>query len=193
MTKYVLIEPTSEGDAAEFSHMRNYDDDFEIHEGIPLKESFPPDAAYQMSDYAPDKTALQDVLENLDQNFVINEKVKAFLEAEGVQHVEYLPVKLLNHKGREVKERYFVVNMLPLIDCVDLEKTKYEENPLDPERLMNISNLTVHEEKIPDDFQVLRLKRISGAMLIRRDLVEKMKKAGFRGLGITEIVEYHAN
>ncbi|QSQ21988.1 hypothetical protein JY651_43745 [Pyxidicoccus parkwayensis] len=193
MTKYVLIEPTSEGDAAEFWHMQNYDDRFELHEGMPLKESFPSNASYRMSDEAPNKTALHDVLDNRDRNLVINEKVKAFFEAEGVQHVEYLPVKVINHKDREVKERYFVVNMLPLVDCVDLEKTKYRRNPLEPERLMRISNLTVQEEKIPADFQVLRLKQVSGAVLIRRDLAEKMKKAGFRGLGIAEIVEYHAN
>jgi hypothetical protein len=193
MTKYVLLEPTSEGDAAEFSHLRNYDDDFELHNGISLAKEFPPDAAYRMSDEAPDKTALHDVLDNRDRNFVINEKVKALLEAEGVQHVEYLPVKVLNHKDRAVKERYFVVNMLPLVDCIDMEKTKYKRNILDPEQLMHISNLTVHEEKIPADFKLLRVQFASAVMLMRRDLAEKLKAAGVRGLGIAEVVEYHGN
>ena len=193
MTKYVLLQPTHEGDAARFSHMRNYDDDFELHNGMSLVETFPSNAAYRMSDEHPDRMALHDVLHNLDPNFVINEKVKTFLEAEGVQHVEYLPVKVLNHKDREVKERYFVINMLPLVDCVDMEKTQYERNLLDPEQLMNISNLTVHEEKIPADFQLLRVKFASGVMLMRRDLAQKLRAAGFRGLGISEIVEYHGN
>lgn len=191
MTKYVLLQPISEDDAAEFSHLQNYDDDFELHNGVSLANDFPADAAYRMSDEAPDKTALHDVLDNRDRNFVINEKVKAFLEAEGVQHVEYLPVKVLNHKDRVVKERYFVVNMLPLVDCIDMEKTKYKRNILDPELLMHLSNLTMHEEKIPDDFKLLRVKFAPYVMLIRRDLAQKLKAAGFRGLGISEVVEFH--
>ncbi|WP_226994091.1 imm11 family protein [Myxococcus hansupus] len=193
MKTYLLLEPTTDETAAHFWHMRNYDDQFELSEGIPLSGTFPSDAAYRMSDEAPDKTALYEVLYNLDGQFVVHEKVRTFLEKENVQHVEYLPVKVLNHKDREVKERYFVVNMLPLVDCVDLDQTKFKRNRLNPDQLMDISNLSVHEEKIPPDFQLLRLKAVSGAMLIHRDLAAKLKAAGFRGFATPEVSEYSGN
>jgi hypothetical protein len=189
---YVLIDSAREGDAAHFRHMLNYDDQFELSEGMPLTGSFPVDAAYRMSDDYPDSIALHEVLYNLDLQLVVQEKVRAFLETEGVQHVEYLAVRVLNHKGREVKARYFVVNMLPLVECIDMSKTKFTRNLLVPEELMDISNLTVHEEKIPPDFQVLRLKHLGGAMLMRRELAQKMRAANFRGLKISEVSEYRA-
>lgn len=189
---YVLIDSVRADDAAHFRHMLNYDDRFELKEGISLTGTFPADAAYRMSDDYPDSIALHEVLYNLDSQIVVQDKVKAFLEAEGVKHVEYLAVRVLNHKGREVKARYFVINALPLIDCIDMSKTKSTRNLLDPEELTDISNLTVHEEKIPPDFQILRLKHLGAAMLMRRELAQKMRAANFRGLKISEVSEYRA-
>lgn len=188
--KYVLIESAYEGDAARFAHMLNYNSRFKLRKGIPLTATFPQEATYRMRDDFPDNIALHELLYNLDSQLVVNEKVRAFLEAQGVQHIEYLPVRVLNHKDRQVKERYFVLNLLPLVDCIDRSKTQCEESSLDPDQLMNISNLTVHEEKIPPDFQLLRLKGVSDAVLIRRELAEKMKAAGFRGFRTSEISEY---
>ncbi|AKQ70487.1 hypothetical protein A176_007399 [Myxococcus hansupus] len=146
-----------------------------------------------MRDDFPDSTSLHEVLYNLDSQLIVNEKARAFLDAERVQHIEYLPVRVLNHKDREPQERYFIANMLPLVDCIDLEKTEHEENLLDPDELMNIRNLTVDENKIPADFQLLRLKAVSGAMLIHRDLAAKLKAAGFRGFSTPEVAEYQGN
>ncbi len=193
MTNYVLIEPAYEDDAARFGSMLNYDDRFELREGIPLSDTIPPDAAYRMSDDFPDRVALHDVLHNLDRQLIVNEKARAFLEAESVRHVEYLPIKVLNHKDRVVNERYFVVNMFPLVDCIDLTQTQYKRNRLDPEKLMHISNLTVHEDKIPADFQLLRLKSAASVVLIHRDLAARMKAAGIRGFSTPEVSEYRGN
>jgi len=193
MNNYALITTIPEGDAARFGYIQNYDKSFKLSAGIELSSSFPPDAAYRMHDDFPDNIALSDVLYNPDSQIVISEKVRSFLDTAGVQHIEYLPVKVLNHKGREVKERYFIANMLPLVDCVDLEKTQHEENLLDPDELINIRNLTVHEDKIPADFQLFRLKAISGAMLIHRALAQKLKAAGFRGFATPELSEYRGN
>ncbi|GHG78600.1 DUF1629 domain-containing protein [Comamonas sp. JC664] len=189
---YVLIESTYEGDAARFGNLQNYDDRFELRKGIPLTGRIPSDAAYRMRDDYPDNIELHESLYNLDRQLVVNEKVKAFLDAEGIQHVEYLPMKVLNHKGREVKERYFIINMLPLVDCIDLEQTQYERNPLAPKKLMEVSNLTVIEEKIPADFQLFRMDQVQSAILIRRSLAEKLKAAGFRGFNIAELSEFDA-
>lgn len=192
MTNYVHIESTYEGDAARFGNLQNYDNRFELREGIPLSGKVPSDAAYRMRDDFPDNIALHESLYNLDRQLVINEKVRAFLNAEGVKHVEYLPVKVLNHKGREVGERYFIINMLPLVACIDLEQTRYEENPLDPSSFMDVSNLTVIEEKIPSDFQLFRMDLVQSAILIHRGLAEKLKAAGFRGFNFAELSEFDA-
>lgn len=193
MTNHVLIESAHEGDAAHFGNVLNYDNRFELRKGIPLVGKMPSNAAYRMRDDYPDNIALHESLYNLDRQLVVHEKVRAFLEAEGVQHVEYLPVKVLNHKDREEKERYFIINMLPLVDCIDLEKTQCKRNRLDPRKIMDVSNLVVHEARIPPDFQLLRLDLLPAAVLIRRELAQKLKAAGFRGFTTSEISEYRGS
>lgn len=187
---YVHIDNVAEGNAARFRHMLNYEDRFELDKGIPLQEKFPSDAAYRMRDDFPDNIELHESLYNLDGQLVINEKVRAFLEAEGVQHVEYLPIRIINHKEREVKERYFVINMYPLVDCIDQSKTQFEWNPLNDEAMMDVSNLTVSQERIPPDFKLLRPKYLPSVILIHRDLARKMKEAKFRGFKVSEVSDY---
>ncbi|AKQ70489.1 hypothetical protein A176_007401 [Myxococcus hansupus] len=190
---YVLIESTYEGDAAQFGNLQNYDSRFELRKGIPLTGKIPHDAAYRMRDDFPNHVALHDSLYNLDRQLVVNEKVKAFLEVESVQHVEYLPVNVLNHKDRKVNERYFIINLLPLVDCIDLEKTQAKRNRLDPKKLMHVSNLTVHEDKIPATAKLVRMDLLTAAILIRRDLADKMNAANFRGFKISEISDFRAS
>lgn len=193
MTTFVLIESTFDNEAAHFGNIQNYDNRFELRKGIPLAGKLPSDAAYRMRDDYPDNVALHESLYNLDRQLVINGDVKAFLEAEGLQHVEYLPVKVLNHKGREIKEAYFIINMLPLVDCIDMEKTQAKRNRLDPKKLMHVSNLTVHEDKIPATAQLVRLDLLPAAILIRRDLADKLRAASFRGFKTSEIADFRAS
>ncbi len=187
---YIQIRSTCEGDAARFRNMLNNPKKFRLLKGQPLQDTFPGEAAYRMSDEFPDNIALHDVLYNLDRQLIINERVRTFLEAEGVQHVEYLPIRVINHKDREVKERYFIANMLPLVDCIDQSKTRFEWNPLNDQQMMDVENLTLDENKIPANFKLLRLKYLPTVTLIHRELAMKMKEAKFRGFELEEISDY---
>jgi hypothetical protein len=188
---YVQIRPTCEGNAAHFRHMLNNPKKFRLLKGIPLQDSFPAEAAYRMSDDFPENIALHEVIDNLDRQLIVHERVRAFLEAEGVQHVEYFPVRLINHKERETKERYFVINMLPHVDCIDQSKTRFKWNALDNQSMTSVENLTLLEERIPPDFKLLRPKHLASVMLIHRALAQKMKEAKFRGFELVEISDYY--
>jgi hypothetical protein len=187
---HVQIKAIARAEAARIRNILNYDDDFELQDGLSLQATFPPEAAYRMDDNHPDRIALHEFLDNLDQQLVIHERVRDLLEAEGVRHVEYLPVRVLNHKDREVKARYFIANTYPLVDCIDQDKTRFKWNPLNDQAMMNVENLTLFEERIPPDFKLLRLKYLPSAMLIHRELAQKMKEARFRGFELVELSDY---
>ena len=188
--EYLQIRATADSSAARFGNIENYPDKFEMREGIPLAGTFPADAQYRMSPDFPDRIALREFLSCFGSQLVIDQKVKDFFEQEKVEHLEYLPVKVLDHKGRTVKTPYCVANLFPLVDCVDPQKTQHEVNELDDDQWSNVKNLTLRDNAIPLDFQLLRVRYIPSLMLIHRELARKLENAAFRGFETVELSKY---
>jgi hypothetical protein len=187
---YVRIKAEAEDDAAHFRFMRNYEDSWELLEGMSLAETFPPNAAYRMNDDFPESLVLYGVLHNLDGVLVVNDALRGFLEEHGVREVEYLPVTVINHKDRAVEQAYYVVNILRHIDCIDQEQTQFEWDSLDDTLMDDVENLTIDESRIDPDIPLFRLKHLTSVMVIRRDLVEQMRDAGFKGFAVTELADF---
>lgn len=186
---YVIIEPIAQGNAAHFKHIENFEN-WELLEGISLLDTFPEDGEYRMSDDFPDSIELHDVLHNLDGQIIINTRVRSFFDEEGVKFVEYLPVNIINHKGRKVSEKYFICNFLKVVDCIDQEKTKFEWDSLDDERMDDVKNLTIDESRVDPDILLFRLKFLNSVIVIQRSFVQKIRAAGFKGFKIIEIKDY---
>jgi len=141
------------------------------------------------ADY-PDDIQLHEFLHNLDEQLIVNHRVKEFLELH-IDKVEYLPVNIINHKGRKAKESYFIVNLLDLEDCIDKEKTIFEWDELDSDLMDSVANLTVDESAIPKDRHLFRLKYLTSVIMISEDLAQEFKNEGFRGFETSELSEYH--
>lgn len=190
--KYVWLKPHASGNAARFRHIKNFEDSFELLEGVPLTGSFPPDAEYRMNDEYPDRVALVDVLHNLDRQLIVHDRLKAWLDTQGVSRVEYLPINVVNHKGRKSREKYFIVNMLYHADCIDQQQTTFKWNSLDEEQMSDVEDLTIDEERVEPGSQLFRLKHLPGPIIAARSLVDQMLEAGFRGFSIEEISDYES-
>lgn len=184
---YVVIRCVAAGQAAHFGKLENFEDDFELFESVPLLETFPFDAAYRMSPDFPDKLELHEFLRTIGGQVVLSRRVRDFLGSEGVGGVEYLPVNLINHKGRSVQEEYFVLNVLRSVDCIDQEATEFEWDSLDDELMDHVSNLTIDEGRLDPSADVFRLKYLNRFVIIRRAVADKMADAGFRGFTTSEV------
>lgn len=187
---YARIKAAAEGNAAHFKHLENYRHRFKLREGMPLADEFPSDAAYRMNDDYPDALELHAFLHNLDSQLVVNEAARDFLDAHGVQDVEYLPVRVINHKGRTVPTAYFVVNLLRHVDCIDQEQTQFVWDSLDDELMDQVANLTIDEARIDPEARLFRLQHLTSVIVIRRDLAAQLREAGFRGFALSELADY---
>jgi hypothetical protein len=190
LMSYLQVKTAAEPKAAHFKRVENFQAAYSLRSGISLEKGFPAQAAYRMSSDYPDQIALYDFLPNTQNVLVVSEKVRSLLEAEQVKHVEYLPVGVINHKGRKAKEKYFILNLFPLVDCVDQKKTQFTKNDIDEEIWMNVKNLTVLEQRITADFSLFRVNHIPELMLVSEVLAKKMKAAKLRGFEAIELSEY---
>ena len=58
---------------------------------------------------------------------VVSETFKSTLEQLNLDYLEFLPVGLLDHKGRSRKELYWIVNFTKLLPAVNREQSVFKE------------------------------------------------------------------
>jgi hypothetical protein len=154
---------------------------FELNKAIPRLESMDEPARCNMDPAFPKEVRLSDNLYGATMP-VISLRLKQMLESSGTNRVEYLPVELVNHKGRKEPNGYFVVHPLDVLDCINLEASGVEWNNITPDRISRCKGLVLKQDAIPGDFTIFRPKFWGKIILIRQDLVDMLQKADFTGL-----------
>jgi hypothetical protein len=161
----------------------------QINNGVSRLEGWPAEAAAAMDPNFPKDLGLADSLDGA--NFVvISGKAKQLIEQESAGKIEFLPMKIINHKGRVASEDYFVVNPLDIVDCIDKDASSVKLNPLNKIMISTCAQLVLKEDVIPAELKVFRTKFWSGMILIRRDLAQKMEQAGLTCMNFIEPAKY---
>jgi hypothetical protein len=165
------------------------EDDYEIDDGVSRSDGWPSDVSASMDPEFPKDIGLADSLPGT--GFVLlSAAAKAFLEQKQVRNIEYLPIKIINHKGRAMIEPYFVLNPLEIVDCIDKDASGVRLSPMNKTMIKSCKQLVLHEEKVPAEARVFRTAFWSGRILIRRDLAEEMNAAGLTGMTFLEPQTY---
>jgi hypothetical protein len=165
---------------------------FRFQQGVSLAEGFPEDASYEMNEKFPNDVKLEDFIFNTGGNVVVSPSAKAFFEAEKLKNNELLPVNIINLKGRKEPEPYFIVHQTVLQDCIDLDKTRFERNAIDPEVFYRISNIVLDVSRIDPEVSLFRMKHYPFVAVYREDLIAKIKAAGLTGIKFVSIAEFEA-
>ena len=170
------------------NNLTGVEDDFEIDDGVPRLAGWPDAASAAMDPRFPKDVGFADSL--YGSGYVaISLNTRRFLEKEGVNKIEFLPIKIINHKGRVAADEYFVVNPLELVDCVDKVASEVEMDTIDEGAISSCAQLVLSEDAISPELKLFRAALWSGLILIRRDLAERMTGAGLTGM---KFIEPHA-
>lgn len=149
-----------------------WDFEFEwtLHNGVPVRDW------QEVTVKCRKTTVFADAPFSLDSNFFVSDRLREFLEAEAPGHAQYLPVRMEGPGVGEAQRRYWVVNWLHLLDCL--------EGPTSAEIRASGTGLrmvVIDAERIPPNVLVGRLKDRRVTTIVRSDLVRKIKKAKFTG------------
>lgn len=188
----VIWDYKDEGRSCLLDPPSGIDRDWELHEGVPRAATFPPDARFRMSDDHKRSIGLTDNLMNLAGLAVISERLKELLVSKSLKNVEYLPVQIINHKGRETAPRYFILHAIVPQDCLDLQASGCSYNAIVPSDIDSVQALVIDPARLDPDVMLFRLKDFGAPLLIRRDLAEAISGAGFRGVSFLELSEYES-
>ena len=163
---------------------------YEFDKGLPKANDCSADAHFRMSDDYPDNLQLGDVLENMSDLLVVSQRVKELLEPGDLENNEVIPVKIKNHKDRLVEEPYYIIHQVQQPDWIDREQSDLEVNDIDPEKIVFLHELVIDETKIDDSVSLLRMKGFSQAIVMKRELADKLVGAGAEGIRFNEFEDW---
>ena len=128
---------------------------------------------------------LDDFVDNPSRWILCSERARAVIAAE-CDNVEVYPLELLDHKRTPVGAPYFFVQVLGTVDCVDLEKSIYKRDRAWAHLFLSVYKLVLREEAIPSDLKLFRLKEKPEDIIIRSDLVARLREAGATGFDLLD-------
>ncbi len=163
-------------------------DDHEILAGTSRLNGFPANAFYQMRDDFPDATTIPDNVYTMIHH-VVSDRLRELLTPElGTSRVEMLPVKIKSHGGAFASGKYFVMNALDVVDCIDLDASKAKLNSNDPSQILRVKKLVL--KAISGEPAMFRPQSWTRLIFVRDDLAQKLEAAGLTGLAFFETDEF---
>lgn len=164
--------------------------EYQFRKGISKAEIFGDEASFNMHPDFPNDTLLTDNLLNAYLLIVASGRLKAFFEDRATPNVEYLPVKIIDHKGKVASTEYSIVHPLDPVDCIDQEASQVRWHEFDKGVIDGVKRLVIDESKVDPARVIFRLKSFYWATLIRRDVAEAIDAAGFTGIRWVDPLEF---
>lgn len=183
---YLIWTAVPEGNACLLWPPENIDRHWEIHDGLPRADGFPLDALFRMSKDHRRSIALLDSAMNLADHTVVSAKLKDFLASKCLKNVEFLPVSILNHKGRIASRDYFIVHPILPQDCLDIEKSGVHYNHIIPTFISFVDQITLDLGRLDPEVRLFRIKNFGIPVFVERTLANEILDSGFTGLTFIE-------
>lgn len=190
MQYFVLRTIYDETNAVIHDIPKNLKKKYQLLEGVSRLKDWPEDVVFQFSKERPEGMGLADLVENTLSQFIISERFKHILEEHDTSGIEYLPVKIKNHKGKIAAEDYWLANFLVLIEAVDRKQSVFEVNAGQEDKIYTFDKLILRENLEKSGPSIFRLREKPQMILAREDLVRRVTKDGLIGVRFTETSKY---
>lgn len=165
---------------------------YQLLEGISRLDGWHPEMTAQFSAHRPEGMILNDYVNTSFGWLLISGRFKTLLEDDTLhlEHVEYLPLKINNHKGRLASDDYWIVNFLAPVEGVDRERSVYQADAASADRISIFDALALREEVHEAGPPVFRLKEQPRLILVREDLVRRVEELGLTGMEFIDTEQY---
>ena len=140
--------------------------------GEPAADIYPPDARVPMSRKFGGME-LADFVSNTHGLLIVHKRVKEAIEGINRGPTEFLPLSILNHKGRVASADYYVVNPLGTRDVLDLSASDIQWSDGD---VVALKTIVLDPEKMRDAPDLFRLKEDSSWYLISKRIATRLRE-----------------
>jgi hypothetical protein len=189
MNYFVIKEDRDEGNVYVSDIPEGLVRQYQLLEGVPRSVGWPQVTA-KFSDRRPEGMRLTDWLPTPSGWLLVSDRFKKLIEAMEVANVEYLPIRVRNHKKKIVSESYWIVNFLNLIEAVDRNQSVFDVDAADKNKIYTFDRLVLRAEVDAKGPSVFRMKEKPALVLVRGDLAERIGASRLTGLKLVETAKY---
>jgi len=147
-------------------------------EGVRCRDTYPATARIGMD---PEWPAIQlgGVVANTSRILVVHEALKNLIQAamKSQDEIEFLPLAIVNHKGRVASEAYFIINPIGTLDCLDQKRSKFIFTG--DGRLYRVEKYVLDSKKIAWEPAIFRPKEAPSQYIINGKITTAFKDSGF--------------
>jgi|SoiMethySBSTD1v2_1073268.scaffolds.fasta_scaffold2293214_2 hypothetical protein len=162
---------------------------YELAYGVSRVTGFPSTATFRMHPDFPTDTLPSDNIVNVGDLILVSDRLRQFLETRHLEKVEFLPVTILNHKKRALRERYTLVHPIEPVECLDADKSGADWSD-DKDIIWDVERIVLRNKDIPKSRQLFRPRFFPKIVLVRRDLADAMSAAEFSAVRWIELSDY---
>ena len=115
---------------------------------------------------------------------IISERLKNFLEKNGIGNIQYFPASVIEREGEQPSDGYYAANIIGLVNCIDRDasdmRARRDKNG-ELNIIMRIRKFVLRqpEHDLGSLYRVLSFTRL---ILIDRTFKEKIESAGLTGI-----------
>jgi hypothetical protein len=190
MSDYLILIYKSVDGACVLKDLKGLEKTFRLNNGTSLAAEWPESVTLHMHPDFPTDILLVDNVLNADMLIVASKRLQECVRSRAPVEVEYLPVKIIDHKGRVASSEYSILHPTNPVDCIDKEQSVFEADLIDPNDIDTIEKLVLDDARIPQDRLFFRLRGFWGITLVRRDLASAISAAGCSGIEWLEVDDY---
>ena len=176
--------------ACSLYHFEGFDKSYLLSEGIKVADQYPKGVYFDMHPERPHDILLVDSLFNTDSELVISESLVNFLTDKKLTNLEFLPVKIMDHKGKYIDEKYFIMNVLDHQNCLDTDASDAEISMIDNKTIESVEQIVLIEDNVDDSFDIFRMTGFPAATLIKECLAKEIEDIGFTGIEFIPLDEF---
>jgi hypothetical protein len=158
--------------------LSNRDFAWSLSTGQSVAESWPADMSLSMNPERAKDVALSDYIHNLEGLLVASPRMVDFFTEQNLPNLEFLPVSILDHKGRVASDAYKIIHCCNVVDCVDQDQSDFQWDGLS-EPSMVVERVVIKEDALDGDARMITPKFVPGKVFYRVDFAEAIDAEGF--------------
>jgi hypothetical protein len=118
---------------------------------------------------------------------LFSERIRATLDAAGVDNIDYYPVTLTGPEANQTDDRYMLGNVLGLVECIAHSKSNGTQHPLS--KRWQYTSFVIDEERV-STLLLFRPLEMRNLIVVHEHLAERLSAAGLDGVRIRNTRDY---